>query len=244
MQCDPSAPSLVQTHGRWTLACVQAGAEYAKTTLNQGDICGRYAWALGPMVNGPLQNRTQLYPRDFNLFTLSGDATGFTDVQGPVAAAGNVSASYFGLNNGSGDPYGLVAAGSVSLSSGTIHGNIIYGASYTGKSVTTVNPFDATLAPPAPSQNAQVIDFASATTQLTNMSAAMGLYNATFTTQNNNTITFKGSDPELNVFYLAASSLSGATGYFIDVPPGSNVLINAFGATATMMNAGIRGPNG
>jgi hypothetical protein len=114
-----------QNNGRWTLACVQAGAEYAKTTLNQGDICGRYAWALGPMVNGPLQNRTQLYPRDFNLFTLSGNATGFTDVQGPVAAAGNVSASYFGLNNGSSDPYGLVAAGNVSLNSGTIHGNII-----------------------------------------------------------------------------------------------------------------------
>lgn len=233
-----------QNNGRWTLTCVQAGAEYAKNTLNQGDICGRYAWALGPMTQGPLQNRTQLYPRDFNLFTLSGDATGFTDVQGPVAAAGNVSANYFGLNNGSSDPYGLIALGNVTLKSGTIHGNIIYGGSYSGQSVTIVNPFSSTSPAPAPSQNAQVIDFASASTQLSNMSAAMYQYVTVPSTKLGNTITFRGIDPELNVFSVAASNFTGTTAFAIDVPSGSAVIINVIGTTATMMNAGISGPNG
>jgi len=65
----------VQTAGilstpRWGLACVQKAADYAMNTLKAGDVCGRYAWA-----QGPIANTQQYYPRDFNLFTL-GDATG------------------------------------------------------------------------------------------------------------------------------------------------------------------------
>jgi len=58
---------------RWSLACVQKAADYA-LTLHAGDVCGRYAWA-----QGPIANTQQYYPRDFSLFTW-GDATGLVRV--------------------------------------------------------------------------------------------------------------------------------------------------------------------
>ena len=87
--------------GHWGLACVQKAANIVRqnnwTVSGKNDYCGRYAWA-----QGPIANTQQYYPRDFSLFTL-GDAT-LTDVEGPVAAGGNVTASSFSLNSIQQDP--------------------------------------------------------------------------------------------------------------------------------------------
>ncbi len=117
-----------QSNGRWSLWCAQKGAEYAKGQklgVPDGDICGRYAWTQGPVSS----SIPQYYPRDFNIVTLAGDLWNFQDVWGPVAVNGNLgSANGFELNSGSrGLPVAAFVEGSLSLTSGTIFGNLYYG---------------------------------------------------------------------------------------------------------------------
>jgi hypothetical protein len=81
---------------RWSLACVQAGADYARNNnLSGGDYCGRYAWTQGLITktnaDGSKHDFKQYYPRDFNLMALSGNVASLRDVNGAVAARGNAS---------------------------------------------------------------------------------------------------------------------------------------------------------
>jgi hypothetical protein len=89
---------------RWDLSCVQRAANYAWTHVTPpSDYCGHYAWAQGPITKTNsggtvLYDYKQYYPRDFNLFVLSGNVTSLRDVEGPVAAKGIVGINYFHLN--------------------------------------------------------------------------------------------------------------------------------------------------
>jgi len=231
--------------GRWTLACVQTAAEYANTVLQAGDVCGRFAWAQGPVGHGwsqgpvafPLQ---QYYPRDFSLFVL-GDAKGLVDVQGPVAAQGNITAENFNLNWRQQEPTALVARGNITLGNitrktgGTVWGSVLYGGTTFSDTpeVTYVNGTRPTTA------YDDAIDFVDASNSLLNMSKQVALYDAIKpASPSNHTIKFTGSDSELNVFSIPSTALSGVTVFQFAVPTGSAVIINVTGGTVAFWNAG------
>jgi hypothetical protein len=91
--CCNTSRSSTDVNSGWSLTCVQAGAAWARANWDQlssayanGDYCGRYAWA-----EGPVTGTQQYYPRDFNLVALTGAITNTKDVNGPIAAAGTIS---------------------------------------------------------------------------------------------------------------------------------------------------------
>jgi choice-of-anchor A domain-containing protein len=214
----------------------------------KGDICGRYAWAQGPIGT----DNKQYYPRDFSLFALGGNVTGFPDVAGPVAAAGNVTASGFSLSGGRQEQIALLATGTVDFTSGTVYGAIIYGTTYNnhGQTVTLVNPSDPNAPPVLPAKTdftALKSFFTKAATRLADMSGQVNLYSpATTATKANQTVTFTGPnlDQELNVFSLDSGLLTGTTSFVFNVPQGSFVIINVGGTNPAFMNAGFMGPAG
>jgi choice-of-anchor A domain-containing protein len=226
------------TGGRWSLACVQVGADYAKQfKWYNGDYCGRYAWTQGPITINNTSTK-QYYPRDFNLFTLNGDVSALTDVGGPVGAQGNLTASSFAVNGAQPEPAALVAQGSITLNvGGTVYGNVYYGNKFTDtNSVTYVNGTRPTAA-------SKPIDFAGASTKLLSMSSQLALYTAPLVSKpiGSSTITFSGNDPELNVFRISSSDLTGTTTFKFSVPKDSAVIINVSGTSAAFMNAGFSG---
>jgi choice-of-anchor A domain-containing protein len=217
--------------GRWDLACVQEGARFA-TQQNLGDICGRDAWA-----QGPIAGTQQYYPRDFNLFVL-GNASGFTDSEGPIAAQGNLTAKSFNFNWGQKETVALVAQGSLDLTSGQVSGSAHYGTSYKNRGGVTFKNATEPTAPSTP------VGFASAADKLRKMSLALKAYNAVPAKKLYSTVTFTGSDPELNVFSVNASLLTGTYSYVMNVPQDAYVIINVSGTNPVIQYAGFERKNG
>jgi choice-of-anchor A domain-containing protein len=225
--------------GWWKLSCVQAGAAYAKNTLNAGDVCGRYAWA-----QGPIAGTQQYYPRDFSLLALSGKASGFQDVQGPVAANGDVaSATGFNLNSGKQEPIALVSTGGVNLASGTVNGDVNYvaGNTYQGPYVTYFNGAPSAVASPGP------IPFSTAYGNLQAMSNAIAAYGGIPASKSHQTITFTAApgEKELSVFSVAPGLLTGTTSFIFAVPTmTSAIIVNVLDTNPIFQAAGFGGTNG
>ena len=221
------------TGGRWNLSCVQKAATYAlQNNLSGGDYCGRYAWA-----QGPIAGTGQFYPRDFNLFVVSGAVNQLRDTEGPVAASSGTSFAAFNLNTKHHEPIALLAGGpGATITQGTVNGGVIYSGGYSDFSVTYVDaPHPSGPAKPFP------VDFGAAANKLIAMSQALAAYDTIPYSKQYGTITFSGSDPELNVFSVPATALTGTTGYTFAVPSTSNVIVNVTGASAAITNAGISG---
>jgi choice-of-anchor A domain-containing protein len=216
---------------RWGLSCVQNAARYARDTVGAGDVCGRFAWA-----QGPIPGTGQFYPRDFNLFVTAGQANGIRDTQGPVAASSNINFSFFHVNNHRREPIALLGGGAVTLQSGTVNGKAIYRTTFSDPQVT----YSDFLRPTAPT-NPSPIDFPATAAKLIAMSQAIKGYTAIAATKANNTVTFAGTDPELNVFSLPSTMLTGTTTYTFNVPAGSQVIVNVLGTSAAIANAGLQG---
>jgi len=216
---------------RWDLSCVQIGARYARDSLSAGDVCGRYAW-----TQGPIPGTGQFYPRDFNLFATNGAVTNIRDTDGPIAGSSTVSLNSFNLNIKQREPVALLAGSSPFLTSGTVAGTIVYKGTLNDVQVTYVgNPRPASATNPFP------VDFAAAQTKLIAMAQALKAYDAVAATKQYSTVTFTGTDPELNVFSVPLSMLSGTYSYAINVPQASNVIINVLGTNPAIKYAGFSG---
>jgi len=227
---DPCCTTSTVSPKRWDLACVQQAARYARDTLQIGDVCGRYAWA-----QGPVPGTGQYYPRDFNVFSLN-QVNGLRDTEGPVAASSTVGLNSFNLNLGDQQPVALLAGGAASLVSGTVHGKVAYASTYSDSGVTFVGASRPT-SPTSPFP----INFSAAGTKLLAMSAAIKAYDAIAATKLNNTVTLAGSDPELNVFSLPQALLTNTTSYVFSVPAGSSVIVNVLGTSPSLSNASLSG---
>jgi len=227
---DPCCTTSSVSPKRWDLACVQKAARYARDNLQIGDVCGRYAWAQGPVTG-----TGQYYPRDFNVFSLN-QLNGLRDTEGPAAAGSIISLNSFNLNLGDQQPVALLAGGAVSASSGTVHGKLVYATTYNDSQVTFIGASRPT-SPTSPFP----INFSAAGTKLVAMSAAIKAYDAIAATKLNNTVTLAGTDPELNVFSMPQALLTNTTSYVYNVPVGSSVIVNVLGSNPSILNAGLSG---
>ncbi len=238
--------AVARTAGVWR-ACEAADYAYRQNFLG-GDHCGRYAWIQGSIgkrnTDGSLYDFKQYYPRDFNLVALSGNITSLMHVQGPVAAKGDVVASYLELNWGKREEIALLAGGKVALAHGTVNGMLHYGTTFTHPGVTFV---DAT-APTAPNTPSLVTfdtgTFAFDNGKLLTMSQSIrDRYdvNGTAEKEYGTNLRFKGTDPELNVFKLASDKFVNTYSYIFDVPAGSAMVITVTGTAPEIKYAGFSG---
>lgn len=226
-----STPSCCDTaRGRWSEACVQAGSNDA-VSGGFGDVCGGGAWA-----QAPISGANEFYPRDFNLMALTGNVALLQSVADPIATAGTFTMSGFSLNYRGGQPIALVALGNVSLTNGSVNGTVDYSAGYSATNVSFTNGSPPTAPVPSP------IDFTGANGRLLAMSAALAGYPARGTVRIQfGGVTFTGTDPDLNVFSVSASSIVNATNYTYSVPASSHVIVNVTGTSPIIRNAGFSG---
>jgi choice-of-anchor A domain-containing protein len=171
---------------------------------------------------------------DYNLFLLK-DYTQGTDVQGKVAAGGNITMNNFAVGAGLPDSdiaNTLVAGGNLTLSNGAIWGDAWYGGSYSAN--TTVSSIRGSVAQGTP------IDFAFEGSRLRVLSARLASLtaNGTTTRESWGGIMLRGTNPSLNVFQVPASAFTGATLLYIEAPAGSLAVVNISGASATFTGFG------
>jgi choice-of-anchor A domain-containing protein len=166
---------------------------------------------------------------DYNLFLLENYHQG-TDVQGKVAAGGNISLNNFSVGAGlpaSNTAQTLVAGGNLSLSNGGVHGDAWYGGSYSGGSSVT---FDRGIL-----SRGTPIDFRSRGAELRQLSSRLaGLpANGTATREPWGGVMLRGTSSRVNVFDVDAAAFTGAALLSIDAPAGSLAVLNIHGPSAT-----------
>jgi choice-of-anchor A domain-containing protein len=172
---------------------------------------------------------------DYNLFVLE-DYTLGTDVEGKVAAGGNISLNNFSVGlrvPNSSTAHTLVAGGDLTLTNGGVWGDAWFGGSYSTDG-TVVFPRGNTASQGTP------IDFSARGAELRALSAQLGglTANGTTTLEPWGGVMLRGTDPSVNVFQVNASAFSGATLLSIDAPAGSRVVINITGSSATFTGFG------
>jgi choice-of-anchor A domain-containing protein len=188
-------------------------------------------------VQGPCPGGgcTQVRLSDYNLFLL-GDYSGGRDVQGKVAAGGNITMTDFSVGPGlqaSDTARTLVAGGNLTLSRGGVWGEAWYGGNYSADG-TVVFPRGNSARKGAP------IDFAARFAELRGLSAQLAGLTANGVTKRETWggVMLRGTDPKLNVFDVNASAFTGAVLLSINAPAGSLVVVNIRGASATFKSFG------
>lgn len=190
---------------------------------------------------------------EYNLFMFGDIFQWDTDVEGRVAAGGNVVYGLPGKGNGFAvaskvqDPKGLtdlVAGGRVALTNGSVG---YFGKENSGGSdpVTGRKYQDGTIVYGQRARIAETvgygkagqgspIDFKSEQSYLQGMSAFWGGLSSTglIDKPNDGQVYLVGSDPKLNVFNLDSSYFTKDLGFFLNVPQTSTVLLNISDADA------------
>jgi len=170
---------------------------------------------------------------DFNVFTFGNITQSNTDIEGRVAAGGNINFQNFGvgvrLTNSNGTRDDLVAGGSLTYTNGSVYnGNVVYG---TTKSLNGVSVLNGTV------RQGQPINFANEQTSLRNRSQAWGGLSANGTTvYEYGAVKLSGTNTTLNIFTVDGAQLNNANGLNINVPASSSVLINITGTNNRMQN--------
>ncbi|MEH2072707.1 MAG: choice-of-anchor A family protein [Nostoc sp.] len=172
---------------------------------------------------------------DYNVFVLGDISQKYTDIEGKLAAGGNVN--FVGglgsrLSNNSGNV--VVAGQNLTLSNGQVyHGNAVYGA--------TANVSSNVGFPQGTLSKANPIDFKAAGEELRSLSQ----YFATLTPTGKTTvqpwgaINLSGSGTALNVFNLAGSDVSKTNYFEIKGDPNSTILVNISGKDVSLQNFGF-----
>lgn len=173
---------------------------------------------------------------DFNVFVTGNFQSQYSDTEGRLAAGGDVSLTGYGLGdkltNSNGSRDDLIVGGNLDFSNGQVfYGNVAVAG--------TANLASFGL-PNGTVKTTTGLDFTAAGTDLAARSAAYGAQLANGTvTSNFDSLKLVGTDTNQNVFTLWAGQLAKATGLEIDVPQGSQVLINVRGNVITMQNFAI-----
>jgi choice-of-anchor A domain-containing protein len=196
------------------------------------DIC--HGAGDGSCTHQPSEDALKIRLGDYNLFLLE-DYKGGHDVQGKVAAGGDITMTDFAVGAGVADntiAQTLVAGGNLTLSRGGIWGDAWYGGSFSSDpSVIFVR---------GTASQGMPIDFTARGAQLRALSSQLASLTATGTTTRESWggIMLRGTDAQLNVFDVAASAFTGATLLYIEAPAGSLAVVNIRGGSATFTGFG------
>jgi choice-of-anchor A domain-containing protein len=172
---------------------------------------------------------------DYNLFVLE-DYTGGHDVEGKVAAGGNITMTDFAVGARLGAiqiSNTLVADGNLALSRGGVWGDAWYGGSYSA---------DTTVVFPRGSvAQGRPISFATRASELRTLSSRLASLqvNGSTTRESWGGVMMRGTDPVLNVFNVSGSDFTGAVFWSIDAPAGSLVVVNIRGTAASFSGFSI-----
>ena len=196
----------------------------ANTTLSATFTAGSTSWSC-----------FNVYLSDYTLFVLT-DYTGGHDVEGKVAAGGNIAMSDFSVGSRLADnniANTLVAGGNLSLQRGGVWGDAWYGGSYSADHDVVYPRGTATQGSP--------INFAGRFASLQSLSSAFAQVaaNGTTTRESWGGLFLSGSNSALNVFDLNASDLNGAVLFNLDAPAGSLAVVNVRGASASFSGFSI-----
>lgn len=171
---------------------------------------------------------------DYNVFVFGDFTSSNTDIEGNLAAGGNVSLqSYAVASNISGSSARLVADGNVTASNGGV-GNGQNGSIYAAS--TTLSSFTATGGIFSQSQ----VDFAAAQSQLQSLSTSWAALAANGSTAiSYGTLSLNGTNTDLNVFTVSGNDLTNTNSVNINAIAGSTVLINVTGSGQTFQNGQV-----
>jgi choice-of-anchor A domain-containing protein len=172
--------------------------------------------------------------RDFTLY-LKGSYTGGHDVRGKVAVGGNLTMEHFSI--GAGLPADdlsnvLVAGGALNITHGGVFGNAHYGTSTTANG--TVTFYRGAL-----SQGSNV-DFGLRNYELETLSEALFSLtpNGTVKRETWGGLYLKGTHAKQNVFTVNASVFTNLRYFSINVPSGSQTIINVKGDSVAITGFG------
>ncbi|WP_224371227.1 choice-of-anchor A family protein [Hyalangium versicolor] len=188
----------------------------------------------GCSFNVTVAGGLKIHLSDYNLF-LREDYSQGHDVQGKVAAGGNITLTDFAVGSGlaaNDTANTLVAGGSLNLSRGGVWGDAWYGGSYT--------PSPSVVFPRGTAAQGAPIDFAARFAELHHLSSQLASRqaNGTTTRENWGGIMLRGASPDMNFFDVNANAFTGAALLSIDAPAGSLAVLNIRGASATFTGFG------
>ncbi|MEH2378813.1 MAG: choice-of-anchor A family protein [Nostoc sp.] len=172
---------------------------------------------------------------DYNVFVLGDISQQYTDIEGKLAAGGNVN--FVGglgskLSNNSGNV--VVAGQNLTLSNGQVnHGNAVYGGS---ANVSSNEGF-----PQGTLSKSNPIDFNEAGKELRGLSQYLATLTPTgkTTVQSWGGINLSGSGTAFNVFNLAGSSVSKTNDFQIKGDANSTIVVNISGKDVSLQNFGF-----
>ncbi|HYH96403.1 choice-of-anchor A family protein [Hyalangium sp.] len=212
--------SLTATGSGLATVVVRNGAVFTSITVTVGDN------SFGRCIEVRLG--------DYNLFVLE-DYTQGHDVQGQVAAGGNIALQDFSIGAVLPDTDTdrvLVAGGDVTLSRGGVWGDTWYGRQLVSDPSVTFWRGTASHGTP--------LDFAARGSALRTLSSELAALptNGTTTVESWGGLLLRGTAARVNVFDVDANALTGTRHLSIEAPANSFVIINVRGTSATLSNLG------
>ncbi|WP_245768668.1 immunoglobulin-like domain-containing protein [Stigmatella aurantiaca] len=185
--------------------------------------------AVAPVTRIVREGGIQVRLSDFNVFLFE-DYTLGSDVEGRVAAGGNISMKHFSVGwelPSSDTAPVLVAGGNLSLTQGGVWGDAAYGGTYSASNVTYVRG--------APSKSTPV-DFPTRSAEVRKLSTQLDSLPTNGLTRRETWggLMLTGSSQDVNVFSVNASDLSSTVLLSIDAPSGSLAVLNIHGTSAKL----------
>jgi choice-of-anchor A domain-containing protein len=176
---------------------------------------------------------------DYNVFVFDDFTALSSDIEGRLAAGGDISLTSYSVGDKLKDTsslYTVVAGGDLTLTSGKIYGSAAVGgtSSITWASASTVKTSSA-------------IDFTAAETYLTSVSSTLASISANGSAKiSYGTLTLTGDGKSsMQVFTIDGSLLSDISAITIaSIPDGATVIINVSGTSITMSNLGMSALSG
>jgi len=169
-------------------------------------------------------------PEAFNLLALE-TISGVTSSAGAMAAGGDITLpASMSVNYPALQPFGVVAGGKLTLSSGSISGNVTYG-------IPSSVPQTVSVSGQKSLQRFLVGDAFQSLVEVSNLlagSPAPGAVQLSFST-----LALTGTSAGTNLFRVAAQTLQQATSIEIHVPSGAAAIVDVTGLTPQLQSKGI-----
>lgn len=184
--------------------------------------------------------------QDFNLLVWNNATLLNSDIEGRAAVGGNASFNSYSIGThitgGTALDGAFVVGGNLTAGHGQVYNGSIYvGGTYAGPG------YNLNSAPSSVTQSnlgaaGLPFDFAAAQAALTAKSQTFGAALATGDSDVLwSTLTFTGTDTNLNIFNIDALTLASVSSLVLDVTAGSHVLINVSGTSANFSSMGLAG---